>query len=258
MADQFGYSGMPGPSPVSITNERTAILGPITWYLLKGIVIKGSATVDAGNIPTTELRHGLLLGQRTADGFHANYAPNAVDGTQVVQGFLYEPRRTIDDDGLTVDRPAQMVIAGYVKANQLLLLDEQARAQMSGRFIFDDRLQGSSPDFLTTVAKTAAYTVVAGQDNGTHFTTTGAVGAVPFTLPAPAKGNRFRFTNTVAQTMSVTGPAGSLITFNNAAATSVTFSTAGQLIGATVEIVPDDTGTKWIVLPHGANTMTVA
>jgi hypothetical protein len=258
VADYYGGTAMPGPSAVSITTERTALLGPITWYLLKGIVIKGSATSDAGNTPTTELRHGLLLGQRNADGYHAHYNPVGTDGTQLCQGFLFEPRRTIDSDGLTVDRPAQMVIAGYVDSTFLSLLDEQARRQMNPRFLFDDRLVGPVGGYSQTLAKTANYTVVAATDNNTHFTTTGAAGAVTFTLPAVSKGARFRFTNTAGQNMTVAGPAGTLVTFNNVAATSVTLSTAGQLIGGTIEIVANDDGTKWLVIPHGSNTITVA
>jgi hypothetical protein len=42
-------------------------------------------------------------------------------------------------------------------------------------------------------AKTAAYTVVAGTDNGKTFTNTGATGAVAFTLPAATVGQWYRF-----------------------------------------------------------------
>jgi hypothetical protein len=258
VADNYGYSAMPGPTAASMTTERTALLGPITTYLLKGIVIKGSATTDAGNTPTTELRHGLLLGARNADGYHAHYNPVATDGTQLCQGFLFESRTTLDSDGNTVDRPAQMVIAGYVDPTYLSLVDEQARRQLAPRMYFDDRLVGANGGYNQTIPKTANYTVNTANDNNTHFTTTGAAGAVTFTLPAVAKGARFRFTNTVGQNMTVAGPAGTLVTFNNAAATSVTYSTAGQLIGGTIEIVANDDGTKWIVIPHGANTITVA
>lgn len=260
MADLFAGTALPGPGAVSITQERMALLGPITWYLLKGIVINGSAATDAGNTPTTELRHGLLMGQRTSDDFFAHYQPNGTDGTQNCQGFLWEARTTIDSDGNTVNRSAQLVIAAYVRTSQLLLLDEQARRQMQGRFIFDDRLCGVIGGYRQTLAKTADYAVVGGTDNDTHFTTTGAAGAVNFTLPAVAKGNRFRFTNTVGQNMTITAPAGKLVALNNAAATSVAFSTAGQLIGGSMEIVADETGTKWLALNQsaGANTVTVA
>lgn len=257
MSDMYAYAGMPGPSAVSITSERNAVLGPLGSYLLKGVIVKGSAASDAGNSPTTELRHGLLMAARTTDGYMSYYNPSATDGTNNVVGFLWEARSTIDNDGTTVDRPAQLVISGYVNASVLLLLDEQARRQMQGRFLFDDRLPGVQGGYRQTLAKTADYTVVAGTDNDTHFTTTGAGGAVNFTLPACAVGNRFRFTNVANQNMTITAAAGKLVAFNNAAATSLAFSTVNQKIGATVEIVADETGTKWIALTSSLNAQTI-
>ncbi len=258
MADIFGFSALPGPGAVSITNERMALLGPITWYLLKGIVINGSAASDAGNTPTTELRHGLLMGQRTSDLFYANYNPTGSDGTQVVGGFLWEARSTIDNDGNTVNRTGQLVVAAYVRASQLILLDEQARRQMQGRFIFDDRSCSVIGGYRQTLAKTANYNVVAGTDNDTIFTTTGNAGAITFTLPTPAVGNRFLFLNTVNQNMTITAPANTLVALNNATATHIAFTTANQLIGAACEIVCDDTGTKWVALPYAGATATVS
>lgn len=257
MADLFGFSLPPGPGSPVLTGERMAVLGPMTWYLLKGGQVNGSVATDATNTPMTNLRHGLLMGQRTADGMLSNYNPAGADGTQLVQGFLWESRDTIDTDGLTINPTCQIVIAAYVRASQLLLLDEQARRQMQGRFTFDDRIPGVLGGYRQTLAKTAAYNVVAGQDNDTIFTTTAAAGAVQFTLPAPARGNRFRFVNTVAQTMEVSGPAGTLVVANNAAATNITFSTAGAQIGAYVEAFCDDTGTKWLTI-YGNGTATIS
>lgn len=256
MADFFAGQAMPGPGAASTTNERSALLGPITWYLLKGIVLKSTAS-DAGNTPTTELRHGLLLGKVTADGFYEHYQPNATTGVGVAEGFLWEARRSIDSDGTTVNRPAQMVIAGYVAASQLLLLDQQARGQMFGRFIFDDALNGNSCGWQQVVAKTADYTVVAG-DNNTIFTTQGAAGAVNFTLPTIAKGLRYRFFNEAAQTMTITSAvADTLVVFNDLAADSIAFSTAAELIGGSVEVFANANATKWLVFVNlGAETQT--
>lgn len=269
MSDFYAYSAMPGPGAVDITTERQALLGPITWYLLRGVVIDTGA-VDAGNTPTTELRHGLLMGQLTSNGYWQHYQPNATNGCGLAQGFLWEARKTIDTSGNSVNRPAQVVMAGgLVKTSQVLLLDEQARRQLQNRFTFDDRLTGPIGGYTQTVAKTANYTVVNGSgataayipanagDNNTHFTTTGAVAEVDFTLGSPAKGNRFRFTNTVGQNMKVIGSA-NIVAPNNAAATTISFQTAGQLIGSSVEIEADETGTKWIALIHGPNAVTIS
>jgi hypothetical protein len=251
MADFYASTAMPGPSAVTLTDERWALFGGVTWYYLKGITIKGAATADPFNTPTTDLRHGLLMGQRNSDGYFANYVPSAVDGTGLCAGFLFEARSTLDTDNLTVDRPGQLVLNGPVKAAILAAInstnfDEQSRRQLQGKMIFDDRMVGVLGGFRQTLAKPSGYTVVNGQDNDTIFTTTGAIGTVPFVLGTPARGNRFRFANTVNQNMSITAPAGTLIGLNGAAFTSLTFSTASQKIGAMVEITPDDTGNFWM------------
>jgi len=105
-------------------------------------------------------------------------------------------------------------------------------------------------------AKTADYTLTAA-DVGGLFTTTGATGTVTFTLPAVATstGYWYDFMNTVGQTMTVTAPANKLVAFNNATATSITFSTASELIGSGVRVVCD--GAKWIAMPIlGSETAT--
>ncbi len=113
------------------------------------------------------------------------------------------------------------------------------------------------PDARPVTAKTANYTLTAA-DNGGLFTTTGATGAVTFTLPAVASsaGLHYKIVNTVDQNMTIAAAAGTMVTFNNAAATSVAWSTAGNKIGGGAEVFCD--GAKWIVRPAGAGTMTVA
>ena len=80
----------------------------------------------------------------------------------------------------------------------------------------------------TTVAKTAAYTVVAGTDNGKTFTNEGALGPVTFSLPPATVGQWYRFvakaaqeirldpngTETIALDTGVQQSAGAYLTFN--------------------------------------------
>jgi hypothetical protein len=98
-------------------------------------------------------------------------------------------------------------------------------------------------------AKTASYTCTAA-DSGTLFTTTGASGAVTFTLPAVATstGVWYEFVNTVGQNMIITAPADTLVAFNDATATSLTYSQASELIGASCKVTCD--GTKWLLQVH--------
>lgn len=57
---------------------------------------------------------------------------------------------------------------------------------------------------LRTVAvKTAAYTIVAGTDNGKTFTNEGAAGAVVFSLPAATVGQWYRFKVKAAQELRI-------------------------------------------------------
>jgi hypothetical protein len=248
MSDFYAAQAMPGPGAVSTTTERNALLGPITWYLLKGVVVKSTAS-DAGNTPTTELRHGLLMAKLDADGLYEHYQPNATTGAAVVQGFLFTPARTIDTDGTSVNRPNQIVIAGYAQASQLLLLDQQARAQMFGRFIFDDDLPGNSSGWRQVVAKVADYTVLVA-DNNTIFTNAATAALVTFTLPVIAKGLRYRFyceDNDGIKIVSATTD--TLVVFNDIAADSVAFSTTGRCIGAAFEIFANADASKWLVFP---------
>src|SRR3954464_2262736 len=105
MADQFASQAMPGPSAVSITSEKAPYLYKEGWSILKGVVVKSTAS-DAGNTPTTELRAGLLLGAVTADGLFEHYQPTVATGPQVAIGSLWEARSMIGSDGTAVNRPA--------------------------------------------------------------------------------------------------------------------------------------------------------
>lgn len=95
-----------------------------------------------------------------------------------------------------------------------------------------------SPRFVT---KTASYTVQA-RETGTVFVTTGAGGAVTFTLPAISSSYPFVFTfiNGADQNMTVAAAAtGTLVTFNDLAANSIAFSTASEKIGGVVDVWSD-------------------
>lgn len=111
---------------------------------------------------------------------------------------------------------------------------------------------------MRVVAKTADYTVVLPDDNGTMFTTRGAAGAIIFTLPAVtagANGACVWFFNAVAQNMTVASTANEMITFNDVDADQVAFSTGSEVIGACVMAVCD--GTSWLICPMTEETQTM-
>jgi hypothetical protein len=115
-------------------------------------------------------------------------------------------------------------------------------------------------------AKTANFTVdINAVRSGHRFTNRGAGGAVTFTLPTPNAGDRSKngyrleFSGVADQSVIVAAAAGKAVTFNNAAATSLAFSTGGQKIGAVIVAVWDQVGGKWML--HGETlgvTYTVA
>ena len=273
MFDFSGFAHTPGMDGLRQTVESVIGWGP--WDHNRAFiapVILDGASLDAGGTPTTLIRPGLLLGQNRTTLKCKEWNPTGTDGSQDLYGvMLYDASTQLF--GANQDRWFGFaLVGGNVKASSLIIpgnasagIDGDAnehyvRAAMSGRFMFDDYPhQWPNSPWKNYQAKTANYTVV-DQDNGTFFTTLGASGAVTFTLPAvaSAKGQRYLFYNAVDQNMTVqSAAANGLITFNNAAASSVAFSTAGNKIGAAVEVI-GISGSKWLVRPSGANTMTVA
>jgi hypothetical protein len=253
------YGSLPGFSAASETYENAFRWGRDGLGLIVGANLSGAAR-DAGNTPTTKLRQGLILGPVAASGKLVQYSGTATDGSDAVFGVLLSAFSMQDLDGNDTDKFVWVLAGGPVRASALIGLDEYARAAMAGRFVFDDR--NHTPNFYGfrgPIVKATSYTVVNGTDNMKWFTTRGAAGAVTFTLPTTIqKGQRWRFTNEVGQNMIIAAPAGKLVTFNNLTATSVALQTAGNLIGGTIEISVNDDASKYLALPHGANTITVA
>ena len=258
ISSMFGH--LPGMGTVVETFEQAYCWGPYPRYF-QGAYI-GAGAVDSGNVPTTVLRMGLVMGKQISTGQWVNYSPTATDGSEVAAGVLVENLRMTDVlTGSTQARFYAIMVSGGVQASKLLGLDLMARSQMSKTFLFDDNLPGNA-DFpwLRFQTKTANYTIVA-SDNFTHFDNTGATGEVDFTLPAIANGYFFGFTGMVAQTLKVISAEGTnIVALNNASASSVSLATGGQQIGASLRVYSNPAGTKWIVenVSAGAATVTVA
>lgn len=223
-----------------------------------------SAMVDSANTPTTTCRMGLVLGKITATNLWTNYSATATDGSEVAQGVLTIGMRMTDSAGTVQPRFWGVCVAGCLKAGQLIGLDNMAREQMRGRFLFDDDLPGRGWfPFRRFVSKTQAaspYQIVA-SDNQTIFDNVGATGSVTFTLPALANGYFFGFRVQADQTVVVASSEGTnMIALNNASASSVAFQTGSQKIGGVFWVYSNPGATKWIVENHsaGTNTITVA
>ena len=217
-----------------------------------------ATSADSGNSPTTTLRGGNLLALRDSDGKAEPYDPDANDGTQLAVGVL-ENHQDMLVDGVATDRFSQMLVHGLLKEGDLIGLDPRAKTQLAGRFVLDGDFSTPAGALMHprgVYQKSANYTVIAG-DNGLLFIATAAVN---FTLPTKQNGLAFRFMQTVDFNLVVTGSA-DLVHKGNAAANTVTFSTASEKIGSQVlvECVYVATSTlKWIVTNLGGTTATVA
>lgn len=251
------FGNIPGMGVPVETFEAAYTWGPYPRYFTGAYI--GSTAADPGNTPTWELRPGLLMGKQTSGGTWVNYNPTATDGSNIAAGVLTLGLRMQDIlTGVNTTKFYAIMVSGGVQAAKLIGLDNQARAQMSKVFIFDDNLAGNAQyPFLQWQNKTANYSVLS-TDNLTIFTTLGATGEVDFTLPPIANGYYFGFNNEAAQTMKViSNEGGNIIAKNNLTATSVAYSTGGSQIGAGFYIYSNAAGTKWIVENSSADACAV-
>lgn len=261
MSNLATYGGVPGISSIKQTSEKVVWWGREERQIDVSELLLDSTAVDAGNTPTTELRAGLLLGKKTSDGNLYQWDGDATDGTEVVHGVLLRDISMLDVDGVAEDKYAHILLAGCVKAADLLIqgtllsshVDEHmARRQMvaSGRFIFDDDYSPGGV-FLGGAKKNktvAADTTVTAADNGTRFV--GITGNINFTLPTLEYGLVYEFLRASNHSLTVTSAAGDdMIVGNSLTANAVAFATNNQQIGAVirVEAVYVSTTLKWLV-----------
>lgn len=216
-----------------------------------------SSNTDASNSPEETLAGGNILAIEDESGNAYLYDPDANDGRQIAQGVLEQPQDMLLD-GVATDRFTQMLVSGLLKESELAGLDARARAQLAGRFLFDEHLEPAGvlmhPRGVYRVADD--FTVTAA-DNGLLFI---ASAAATFTLPTKENGLAFRFLQTADSNLAIAGSS-DLVHKGNAAASTVTFGTASQRVGsqALVECMYTAEGTlKWVVSNLGGTTATVS
>lgn len=261
----FGVDRTPGQGSLETTFENEVLWDRFPAHELKGALIL-SSTVDAGNSGQTNiLRPGLLMARYNAGanaGQYTVWSPTGTNGTDQIVGVLRHAINMNDASGTARSRwTGVIVVGGGILSSSIIVPGNAAagiasdayeyiiRNQMASRFYLSDGdYDVPLGSFRKLIAKTGDYTVL-DTDNGTWFTTTGATGAVNFTLPATAKlGLFYRFYNTVDQDLTVTaGTADTMVALNDVAADSVTLSTAAHKVGSGFDVVGD--GSKWLVLP---------
>ncbi len=244
-----GTGTVPGITAAVLTTEKHIWFGKDEQQLRQSAELK-STTVDAGNTPTTQLRPGLILGVITATGLYEEYDPDATDGTEVARAVLVDPVNMLDGSGTAVARHVSVLIHGFLKAGQLLLLDDQARNQLGGAgFHFDDDMAGRAGFLgqpIRNLNVTGDTTVTAAQ-NGTRFIATAA--DATFTLPTIAVGLIYEFLRASDHEMVVISVGlDDMIFGHDIAADSITFTTAGKQIGAMVRVEAIFVGTtlRWL------------
>ena len=250
--DPYGLPGM--GTPVS-TEENDFLWGPIQAWQQMNVILDASS-VDTGHAPQTQIRAGTVLGQVAATQKYKPYYPGATDGSQVPLVILAESRNMLGANGAAEDKQSPALYTAFVRGAKIPNLDENVRRFLNSRFVFDDRLNGSPGDFGSIVDKSASYSVVAA-DAGTVFTNNGATGTVTFTLPNPAQGLRFEFYAQADQNLIVAAPTGKLVYYNNAAGTSIGFTTAGKRVGGCLVLMADSAGAKYLVKPSLADAAQV-
>lgn len=221
-----------------------------------------SSVTDPGNIPTTTIRGGTILGKKASDGKLYPYDPDATDGTQNPVGIL-DKAISMMIEGIAEDQYTRIVAGGIVKQSELLNFDQAAGAILE-RFGFRIVPAGGyfrppgwnafdSPTGWET--KTTDYSVVVA-DSGKRFIATAAAN---FTLPTIANGLKFEFLQTADANLVVTGD-GNILAKGNAAADTLTFSTSSEKIGAFVRVEAQYVGAtlKWVAKKFCDCTMVVA
>ena len=244
----FGGYGVPGTGAIQETTPREIFWG---GDRAKGLVVTqnghySGAIRDAGNSPTTVIRPGLLVGALTSGGKLEEWDGDAADGTENIAGVVAEEFRATDFDGNNSDRALDVVVRAPLKASQLLIqgtaltshVDEfLARRQLHAMGCqLDDDPQGYKAGAAHRYsAKAASYTVVEA-DNGTTFVAHTA--DATFTLPTIHAGLEYEFVRLDDFELAVASAEGdNMIGGNDASGDSITFTTAGEQIGARVKVV---------------------
>lgn len=245
--------GMPGVRAAAYTTTREILWGgdASRQKILRLQDTFSSAARDAGADPTTMLRPGLLLGRLTSGSKLVQWDPTATDGSQYLIGVNENELIMVEGfSAAATDRFAPYLVQAPLKASQLLILGTAltssthqylARRRLAemGCVLDDDPqgfLAGVTPRLIT---KTATGAITAAE-NGATFICAGS-GAVTLTLPTLVPGLSYRFINTVAQNLIIAsaGSSDDIIGLNDLSLDSITFSTASNQIGATVDLYSD-------------------
>ena len=269
-------ANIPGTSTELFPEQVTFLQGRVEKsQIYQGILSEN--TRDAQSSTTTNLRMGLLLGLNSSNLLtHSDPSGAASNSTTNCDMILATDLSMLDRTTAAKKFTAQLYGGGVIDPNKIVLASSSTvgivgnayefhiRKQLAayGDFVMEDRLV-ECPLFSWRgeVAYTQAESPVTltEADRDKLITNEGATGSVTFNLPAgtPKKDLAYYFYVMADQEVVVQTVAGDqIMTFNNAAADSVSITTASQHIGACLAFIGDGTQWKTYNLSNG-NTITV-
>jgi len=273
---------MGGFGVAGVGAERSVTESEILWgadqarnaALWKSAVISGTARDDA-NSPTTILRPGLLLGKLDSTGEYEEWDADVATGTQNIAGILDAELKAQDYDATNADRMFRVLVGrAPLKVRKLLIqgaafvghADEYlARVQLAAAgFVLDDDPFGyKSGKMLRTATVTGTSDTLTAAETGTTLFYNNAA-AVAVTLPTLQAGLVYEIFRAGDEEIVVSSAAGNDMMFgNDLSGSSITFTTAGNHLGAIVRCEGVYVGTtlKWKVTlppaPFGTGTATL-
>ncbi len=199
-----GYQLTPGMHDERFTDETNIYWG--RWDQREYVqAIVDSASTDAGNTDTTQLRTGLAMGVVTSTGKFKPWNPYATDGTNYLVGFLLD-EIDLTYVGSTKARLNAIVVKGQIKDDFIVIPGESARGlsgktyefllreQANGRFLFDSDIGAYQATKEYTIGAAVTSLTVTEAMNKTIFVTDTALGAnCTLTLPVPRPGLEYKF-----------------------------------------------------------------
>lgn len=200
-----------------------------------------STVVDSGNTPTTTLRGGFVLARKTSDRLDYKYDPTATDGTQIPIGILEKHTTMLDRYGTAQDKVKNILKGGLIQnVTDLINYDFQALAVLlrTGFHLLQATPHGAA--FLYQPVgrefKTADYTITSDDAGKLLIAATNAVNFTLPTLAASLVGFEVMLFNSGNNNMVVTAAADTIVYDDtaNGKATTLTWSTANQKMGASV------------------------
>jgi hypothetical protein len=208
-----GFQLTPGMHDDRFTQEAQIYWGRWDQIEYLGGIVSDAAR-DDGDLPDTQLRAGLAMGNITATGMWGQWNPYATDGTQTLKGFLLGEIDVALDSSTNKARVFALMVKGNIKADQIVIADALAggteptrgiagtdyefllREQAAGRFLFDDDMGAlQQRKVRNLIAGDTTITATTADNNTTYIMTDAVVGDATITLPAPVPGLTFYASN---------------------------------------------------------------